>query len=134
MATVLLTMLHDPDVQRLGVVIVSDMRGLGLRNLDPGVPKMVFGKVLSSMPVRVGRIVLFSPPWIVGNVLFPILMTFMSAKLKERIVMIKDSDTSKLAQHFPTTSLPEELGGSSKFDASDFFARVSNEMVLVDDI
>jgi len=83
-ATMMLRTLRDPDVARCGIVIIQDMRGISLSNLDPSAAKFVFGHVFPRLPVRVGRIVAFHPPWIVGHVILPIVMAFMSKKLKAR--------------------------------------------------
>jgi hypothetical protein len=132
--TVLLNLLRDADVQRMGVAVVSDARGAGLSNLDAGIPKMIFGKVFPNLPIRVGRMVIFNPPWIIGNVLFPIIQMFLSAKLKERLAMIKDKNTDRLLEYFPQSALPEELGGTGRFDAQAFVASISDDVVLVDQI
>lgn len=118
----------------MGLALINDARGAGLSNLDAGVPKMVFGKVLPNLPIRVGRVVIFNPPWIIGNVVFPILQMFLSAKLKERLSVIKDKNTNRLLEYFPQNALPEELGGSARFDADAFVAGISDDVVLVDDI
>lgn len=77
----------------------------------------VFGTVIPHLPVRVGRICVFNPPWIVGKVLLPFVLTFMSRKLKNRIVIIKGEEPENLLEHIPATALPTELGGQLQFDA-----------------
>ena len=39
-----------------------------LSNLDMAAAKQIFSKVMPHLPVRVGRICVYSPPWIVGKV------------------------------------------------------------------
>ena len=123
-AAVMLHVLRDPDAQRLGVVICNDMTGLKLKNLDPGAPKVLFGKVLSNLPIRVGRICIFNPPWVVGHIVLPIMMTFMSSKLKSRIAVLNGSKVENLTKYFPRESLPQELGGTTSVDSQQFIQSV----------
>ena len=113
-------MLHilaqDVDAQRYGLTIVNDMTGLGLKNLDPSIPKVLFGEVFPRLPIRIGRICIFNPPWIVGHVILPILMTFMSKKLRSRIIVVNSSKPEALHKHVPPSALPSALGGSYAFD------------------
>lgn len=72
----------NPDAQRVGIAILNDVSGVGLKNVDPAVPKLMFSKVFPRLPIRIGRICIFNPPWFFGHVLLPIVMFFMSPKLK----------------------------------------------------
>ncbi|NJR42897.1 MAG: hypothetical protein HC767_09805 [Akkermansiaceae bacterium] len=96
---------------------MQDMTDLKLSNLDMSAIKQIFGTVMPHLPVRVGRICVFHPPWIVGKVLLPFVMTFMSRKLKSRIVIVKGEEPENLLEHIPATALPTELGGQLQFDA-----------------
>jgi hypothetical protein len=115
-ATVILNALKDADIARCGVVMLNEMTGVGLRNLDPSIPKYLFGTVFPRLPVRVGRMVLFNPPFLVGRILLPVIKAFMSAKLRQRLVLINSDDTSQLSGYILPASLPQELGGSFPFD------------------
>ena len=129
MASVMLHVLrHDPEVQRLGVSIVQDMNGLGLGNLDPLAAKYLLGHVLSNLPIRVGRICIVHPPWIVGKIILPIAMTLMSAKLRSRIAIINGSKPDPLFQHVPRSALPLELGGEAQIDIPAFVAAVAGKV------
>ena len=116
LVAVMLEALKHADVQRRGVVIVNDMSGLRLRNLDPAVPKYLFKEVLPAMPVRVGRICLLNPPWVLRTVILPIAFMLMSKKLRARIVVLTNTDT--LSEHVPATALPTELGGTLPWDVA----------------
>lgn len=119
-ATNMLHVMKDVDAQRYGLVIVNDMTGLGLKNLDPGMAKKLFGEVFPRLPIRIGKICIFNPPWIVGHVILPLVMTFMSKKLKSRITIINGSKTEKLHAIVPPASLPKDLGGTLEFDEDKF--------------
>lgn len=116
MTTVVLSTMKDPDAQRWGIVVVGDMSGISLKNLDPGVPKMMMGKVFPALPVRVGRMCIFNPPWIVGHIILPILFALMSKKLRSRIALIKNPDPEKLLQYVPKSALPASLDGTLALD------------------
>jgi hypothetical protein len=115
-ATVMLEVLKDVDVQRKGLIVINDMTGLKLKNLDPPAAKGMFGHVFPRLPIRVGRICIFNPPWVVGHVILPIAKTFMSKKLRERIVIINGFKPAELLSYAAPSSLPAELEGTLAFD------------------
>ena len=71
---------------------------------------------LPRLPIRVGRICIFNPPWIVGHVLLPVLLTFMSKKLRGRVVILNGHKLPTLDPYVPPASRPAELGGSFPLD------------------
>ena len=102
----------DPEAQQQGVVLLSESSGIGLGNLDPRVPKLLFGSVLPRLPVRLARVVVFDPPFLVGRVLFPIISTFMSRKIKTRLTLIHGRDLARLYDIYPPAMLTAAFGGS----------------------
>ena len=175
LATVILDALKDPDVQRLGFVLINDsaaartsaalrpralliwladaartrarahlascgrdgspprplvvcaraaVTGLKLKNLDPAAAKMIMGKVLAVMPVRVGRICVFNPPWVVGHILLPVLLSLLSKKLRGRVAILNGHHPEKLTPYVPKASVPAELGGTLALDEAAWAARV----------
>eukprot|EP00962_Isochrysis_galbana_P044552 scaffold17337_cov98-Isochrysis_galbana.AAC.6 len=46
----------------------GDMTGIGLKNTDARMPKLILGSLLPRLPVRVATIVVFNVPWILGKV------------------------------------------------------------------
>ena len=78
--------------------------------------KFIMGSVFPAMPVRVARICLFNPPWIVGHVILPLVLTFMSKKLRGRIAVLNGDNPDKLKEYVPASSLPAELGGTLAYD------------------
>ena len=73
----------------------SDGSEVGLRNMDPQVPRYLMGSVLPRLPVRVARIVMYNPPFIVGRVIFPIVRALMSRKVA-RIALLPSADHDAL--------------------------------------
>jgi len=115
-ASIVLTALKDPDTARCGVAILQDMTDVSLKNLDPKTAKYLFGSIFPRLPVRIGRAVIFNPPWFVGNVVIPFLRMLMSAKLRSRIVIVSDANPAPLYAFLPRSSLTQEHGGSFPFD------------------
>jgi len=122
--TIMIEALKDVEVQRSGIVIINDVRGVGLKNLDPAAVKFIMGNVFPAMPVRVGKICLFNPPWVIGHIILPIVLTFLSKKLRGRITVVNGSDTAKLSPFFPSAALPAELGGSMPWDEPTWSAKM----------
>lgn len=115
-STVMLSALQDADTQRKGVCIVQDMTGLKLSNLDPTTAKALFGKIFPNLPIRVGRICIFNPPWILGHIILPVVLSFMSKKLRSRIKVINGFKPDALLEYIGKSSLPPELEGTYEFD------------------
>ena len=93
------------------------MTGLNpFKNLDVNAAQTIMGKVFPRLPIRVGRICIFNPPWIVGHVLLPVLLTFMSKKLRGRVVILNGHKLPTLDPYVPPASRPAELGGSFPLD------------------
>jgi len=123
-ATIMLHLLKDENTARCGVAIMQDATGLGLKNIDPKTAKFVFGSVFPRLPIRVGRLCLFNPPWFIGKIVFPIVKTLMSPKLRSRIVNVNGSDPAPLTEFFPLASLTPEHGGTFAFDLASWAASV----------
>lgn len=109
----LLYALRDPEVQRRGVVLHNDVSELGLKNVDPMVPKLLFTKVFPSMPMRLGRIVAYNPPWFVLKVMLPVMRKVLPKKLVQRLFVLDGRDNAELLKHFPPASLADEYGGTA---------------------
>ena len=118
------TLRGDPDVQRCGLAILHDMTGLGLKNLDPALFKAIIGEVLPGLPIRVGRICIFNPPWFVSKVIFPVFRMLIAPKLRARIAKVDGDDPEKLLPYFPKSGLAEMHGGTIAFDHVAWAARV----------
>jgi len=114
--TVMLSALRDAETQRKGITVVQDMSGLKLSNLDPATAKALFGKIFPALPIRVGRIVIFNPPWILGHVILPFVFNFLSKKLRNRIKVINGFKPEALAEFVDQSSLPAELSGTFALD------------------
>lgn len=111
----------DPEVQRRGVTVVNDLSGLSISNLQPSAAKLVFSLVFPSLPVRVGRVCVFNPPFIVGSIILPVMLRLVSSKLRKR-VRVLSSDPIDLEPYVLEAQRPRELGGSMPFDEEGWAA------------
>jgi len=122
--TMLHVLMHDSEAQRTGVAVINDLNGVGLKNLDPGAAKMIFGTVLANLPIRVGRIIIINPPWVVGHILLPIVLALMKPKLRARITIVNGSQPEPIFAYVPQASLPSEIGGAAIVDADQIVVRI----------
>eukprot|EP00316_Scyphosphaera_apsteinii_P004842 CAMPEP_0119331476 /NCGR_PEP_ID=MMETSP1333-20130426/80700_1 /TAXON_ID=418940 /ORGANISM="Scyphosphaera apsteinii, Strain RCC1455" /LENGTH=280 /DNA_ID=CAMNT_0007341093 /DNA_START=67 /DNA_END=909 /DNA_ORIENTATION=+ len=114
--TVVLHALQDSDCQRNGFVIIQDMTGVRLKNIDPSAAKFVFSTVFPRLPVRIGRICLFNPPWLLGHFVLPIVMSLMTKKLRGRIAVLNGNKPEKLHAFVSPCALTEAHGGTMAFN------------------
>ena len=122
--TVMCKALEDVETQRRGIVMFSDGSEVGLRNMDPRVPKYLMGSVLPRLPVRVARIVMYNPPFIVGRVIFPIVRALMSRKVAARIALLPSADHDALHAILPPAAISADYGGSRPFHLSGWLGEL----------
>lgn len=62
------------------------------------------------------------------RVIFPIVSTFLSKKLKSRVGLIPEVDgrVDKLFEYLPPTTVPAEVGGTAAFDMEAWAASTLN--------
>jgi len=128
-ATVLLHALHDTDLQRPDFVLLLDNSGSGISNINPWTVKIVWSTVVPNLPVRASRVFIVNPPFFAAKVFYPILLSFMSAKVRQNHLVIqgakKEVWASRLAYFdVPLSSVPTELGGSAHVDCDAYVASV----------
>eukprot|EP00457_Paulinella_chromatophora_P006708 gb/GEZN01006727.1/.p1 GENE.gb/GEZN01006727.1/~~gb/GEZN01006727.1/.p1 ORF type:complete len:313 (-),score=85.34 gb/GEZN01006727.1/:641-1579(-) len=104
---------RDPKVQMLGLTIMLDMAKATHKNMDMNLPKIFFKEVGKSFPFRFSNMLIVRPSGLVSVVL-PVIKAFAPAKLAARINVVEDK--TKLADFAELSHLPEELGGTLKYD------------------
>jgi len=114
-ATVFLHALRDTGVQKHGFVFLVDSSRAKLMDVM-FFSKAFLGTVVPNMPMRVGCIFIINPPWVVSQIVYPVLATFISAKMRQSRVLIhgarKELWAARLACFdVPDSSLPIGLGG-----------------------
>lgn len=103
-----------PEAQTHGIVVVNNMKGVSLGNLDlrmPGVLQKAFSR---NMPVRVSSVNICNPPWFIRMVLSLAAKVF-SKKLKARVRVYGKGDAVKMEEMFEKDSIMIDLdmGGTA---------------------
>ncbi|CAG5084633.1 Oidioi.mRNA.OKI2018_I69.PAR.g10697.t1.cds [Oikopleura dioica] len=106
--------LYGESVQVHGVRVVGDQGSLSfahIRATPMRVNKMWSRAVDGCYPFRSkGAVMIKFPGWFMS--IFNLFQTFMSQKMKDRIVLIgRNEPDEKLFQHVPAKYLPEDMGG-----------------------
>lgn len=127
MVRIFTTALENPETARNGVCVVQDMSHVGIKNFDPKAFKMLAQEVFANLPIRIGKVCIYNPPFIIGRVILPIVFSIMPKKLKARLTIVNGEDQEALHKLVPPASLPEELGGTLKFDIEQFAATVEKK-------
>ena len=83
---------QDPTLAEKGFVLVNNMTGVGIFNLDIAVPQALASAMSQCLPIRVRTMVIFSPPLVIRFVV-PAIKAIVSSKMGDRIhVMDQPSD------------------------------------------
>mmetsp|Transcript_21392 Transcript_21392/g.34253 ORF Transcript_21392/g.34253 Transcript_21392/m.34253 type:complete len:212 (-) Transcript_21392:198-833(-) len=127
--TVWLHALRDTSVQRHGIALLTDQSRSGMLHLTPATINILLRKVLPNLPMRLGVAFVINPPWIMSQVIMPIVFTALSLEFKKRHIFIhgarKELWAAQMARFdLPITSIPTELGGTACIDLDALIARV----------
>lgn len=131
-------LLLDEEVQIKGMVIVWDMKGLGLYHLTqytPSVLKRLFNLVQDCFPMRIKAVYVTNNP-VLYDILLAIGKPLMKSKLFQRIHLL-GYNVEKLRGLVPDDLIPEADGGTHEsydYDEikrelqsrADFFQEISN--------
>eukprot|EP00937_MAST-01D_sp_MAST-1D-sp2_P006893 g6893.t1 len=103
--------------QTRGFCFINDLSGVGMKNVDPRVPKAIFGALTSRLPGRLGQILIMNPPALF-RVLFPIVSRLMKNKMRRRVRVVGSGDAARraLLQYIDADQLLPEHGGTLRFD------------------
>ena len=114
---VLDAMMQDANLARNGFIVVNDMTGASLSNMDMRFPALIASTVADAMPVRVRNLIVMNPPMVIRFAL-AITKPLLSSKLSKRINIVNDKE--ELLEHLrsPMHLLPDALGGELSIDAS----------------
>ena len=99
-----------------GITIFHDMEDLSRKNIDIGIPKILFGALLGHFPLRIKQIYILNAPWFFYPIFTSLSTIFFSPKLRKRIHFIKSLD--EVLQAIDQEKLLVEHGGKLEFDAS----------------
>lgn len=100
-----------PAAQTHGVIMLNDMAGVGLHNLDlrmPGIMQKAFSK---TVPVRLSAFNMVHPP-LFFRVVFPLVKNILSHKMKARIRIFPAGEEHRLHEFVAPDQLPDDIQGA----------------------
>ncbi|KAI6647296.1 Tyrosine-protein phosphatase non-receptor type 9 [Oopsacas minuta] len=107
--------LYNTTTQRNGIILIYNMSGSGVKNLDYDLAKELLDFLQEAYPARLHRTyVLNAPFWFRAAV--HVFSRVLKKKVIERLQLV---NLSELQTVLPAQSLPEQLGGSLKFSYED---------------
>lgn len=99
-----------------GVTVFHDLTGLTKKNIDPAVPRLLFGAIIGHFPLRIKAMYIYNAPGFF-RALFSVVSTLlMPAKLRSRIHFV--DDLTDIYEVIDKDQLLEEHGGKRKHDSS----------------
>lgn len=99
-----------PAAQTHGVVFVSDMSGVGLRNLDLRIPGILQKALSKTVPVRLAALYIMHAP-IFMRAVFTLFQSVLSKKLKARIRLFGNGDVDRFADIFENDQVADDIDG-----------------------
>ena len=102
---------RNPLVAAAGFVLVNDIHGAGMKNLDRELPKRVLKMVTKNIPIRLAGIFLCRPNFMV-SIVVPLVKLLMSSKMAARLKIVSDLSELQSSYGIGRHLIPEELHGS----------------------
>ena len=96
-------------------MLLVNQDGAQLSKLDGRVPKAILGALSKCVPVRLVRMLIVKPITVI-RLLYPIMQYVLSAKLRERLFIVKEFVDLQDTFGLPKDLLPPEVGGCTPFD------------------
>lgn len=122
----------DPETQVRGLVMINDLKGMGLHHLRKCPPShfvKVIHLVQDGFPARFKALHIVNEPFFIRAFL-SLLLPFVKEKFRKRIYF-HGEDMSSLHQHISPDVLPKEYGGTQgDFDNRDFVAAMEENEEL----
>ncbi|KAL5466797.1 hypothetical protein EMCRGX_G030946 [Ephydatia muelleri] len=106
-----------------GIVLLADFRDVSLfqaSHITPTYVRLITTIVQNSFPARFKGVYIINYPWYI-NTLLTLIRPFLSAKMSNRVNLIKNLDD--LDRHFHHDALPEEFGGSQPLYSNEEWIR-----------
>jgi hypothetical protein len=117
-----MTALQNPLTQAKGFYFIGDGMDAGFSNLDSRVPKSIMAAVSKNVPIRMYKVLMVRPMWILHLVL-PILRLFLSQKLQERIIIVGNDPALLKDYGVNMALLPDNLSGTCESGLDAHVAR-----------
>ncbi|KAF8781645.1 Tyrosine-protein phosphatase non-receptor type 9 like protein [Argiope bruennichi] len=113
--------LESLETQRHGIVFIYNMTGSKYANFDYELSQKMLNLLKGGYPARLKKVLIVSAPlWFKAS--FKIFQLFLREKLRDRqteeaaVQKLFMVTIPQLCSHIPTSSLPEELGGTFQVD------------------
>jgi len=111
------------DYYRNGMIIVSDLSGMGWHNVDFELQRRMSDAMLDCFPMRVTKIVLLNPPWMITGFLNG-LSIFIKKKVMDRIGVMENREN--LVEFIGKDNLWTGFGGDLEYDMKTWFTFVED--------
>ena len=102
----------DYIAQTNGVVVVQSMKDFGFANVKMEWQKFVMGAVTQCLPVKIGAGFIANQSWMFGNVMAPVMKSFMSDKVRKKMNVV-GTDYAPAIKALGKHRLFEEAGGEA---------------------
>ena len=109
--------LNDPGVQKNGIIMISDLEGAAFSNMDVEIPRTLIRAIAKNLPLRLFAVAVVRP-FLIMNIILPIMKLLMSAKMASRIHNL-GTDIAALQKpplNIDEACLDAALGGSCEYD------------------
>jgi len=113
------------DYFRNGLIIVSDLAGMGWHNVDFELQRRMSSTLLDSFPMRVTKILIINPPWILGAFLQGLSLV-IKKKVMDRVGVLEDP--AKIDEYISKENLVTGFGGSLEYKMQDWFDFVTDTL------
>jgi tyrosine-protein phosphatase non-receptor type 9 len=104
--------LSSEETQKNGVILLVDMGGSGLANLDRKLSQSILALLQEGYPARLKMIYIIDAPWWFRTAM-AFILPFLKKKTRDRIWI---SNRTEILRIFKSNSLPKQLGGDLDHD------------------
>jgi len=117
------TFMNGIDYHRNGILFVTDMEGVGWKNMDIALIRKISGALMDNFPLKIKKILLINPPSILSTLL-SVVRLFMKKKLLDRVEVIRREDLSNYIEEDQLWS--EMEGGKCEYHAEDLIESIGD--------
>jgi len=116
------TFLNGLDFHRNGLIVITDLQGLGWKNIDFGLQKKVNSALMDNFPLRIQKVILLNPPSIVPA-LISCFRIFIKKKIMDRIEI---STVEDLENFIDKDNLWQDFGGNVEYTVQDLIDSITS--------
>jgi hypothetical protein len=127
---IIAAMKRDSEIARHGIIVINNLSGTGMGNIDRGVPAIIGPAVNNCMPIRLVSACLFNAPWIVSGIINIIKIVF-SSKMQKRIHTLSDPVWFRDELKVAPALLPVELGGDYEMINGEAYRKLYQEFNII---